>query len=97
MEELVTGGVQLRELFAASLGENQVAGPAVARLDRPLAVRRGVFPVVTPEAAIPILVPDVVGMGAPIHFDFREKIVAVNFLRLGDERSGLRGIRKSFA
>jgi len=40
---------------------------------------------VATEAALPILVANVVGIGTPVGFQFREEILIVDFLHLGDE------------
>src|ERR1041385_574947 len=60
MEELVAFGAELLELFAAALGQDRVAGVAIAGLDAALAVGRFVLSVMAAEAARPILVAGIV-------------------------------------
>ena len=77
MDEIVAFGVDLFKCFTAPLRENEMARAAVTGFDRHLAVGRNVFPVVTAETSIPILVSNKIGMRAPVDFHFREKIFPI--------------------
>ena len=89
MDEIVPAGINLFHSFWIALCENQVAGSAIAGFDRHLSVGGGVFTIVTAEASVPVLVPDKIGVRAPIDFHFGKKIRAIDSLRLLDDRAGL--------
>src|SRR5664280_1305004 len=74
------------ELLAAPLGENGVAGGAIARTDRDIAVDGAMFVVVATEATGPILVADVVGVGAPVGLHPGKELLLVNALDRGNGR-----------
>src|ERR1041385_5031150 len=77
-----------------SLSEDCVAGIAIVSLNRTLAIGGLVLPIMTTEAAWPVLVPDVVGIGLPLSVHFREEIVRINLLNGIDDwfYAGLVGI-----
>ena len=55
------------------------------------------FAVVAAKASILILVPNKIGIGPPIDFYFREKILAIDRLRfLDDRQSSTKQIRNPF-
>src|SRR5688572_15404926 len=86
----VAFSAEIFELGAAALGENGVAGVAVAGCNGALAVRRFVEAIVAAEATSPILVADIVGVGAPISFHFGKEIAAENGFCFVDQRGELR-------
>src|SRR5215469_3271731 len=96
MDEIVAFGVDLIKCFAAPLREDEVTRFAVARFDRHLAVGCHVFAVVAAKTSVPVLVSNKIGIGAPIDFDLREKILPIDRLRYVDDWIRLRGIGISF-
>jgi hypothetical protein len=97
MDEIMTLRVNLFKRFAAPLRENEVTRFAVAGFNRHRPVGCDVFAVVAPKASIPVLVSDKIGIGAPIDFHFREKILAIDCLGFIDDRIRLRRVGISFA
>ncbi len=77
---------------AAALGENEMARFAIAGLDRVFPISSNVFAIVATEAPIPIFVTDKIGVCAPIDFDLREKIRAIDLQRLKFAKDGARTI-----
>ena|ERR1041385_3562866 len=80
MDELVALRIDLVESFTVTLRENEMTCFAIARLDRLLAISTHMFPIVTTEAAIPVLMPDKIRMAPPIRVHFREEILAIDLL-----------------
>src|SRR6478752_1058338 len=58
VKEVMALEIYLLELFAVALREDQVAGPAIARLNRCFAISGGVFAIVATETAVPVFVTD---------------------------------------
>ena len=65
VEEVVSGRAHFLDVHAAAVRENDVAGIAVAGLERALAVRCFLVAVVTAESAGPVLVAEMLGIRAP--------------------------------
>ena len=86
MLELLAFRRELIQLRAVALGEDCVAGIAIIGLDRPLAIRSFVQTVVTPEAARPIFVADVIRIDFPTGLHLREEVVGINLLHRLDYR-----------
>ena len=74
MEKTVAFGIQLFELLAVALGENDVAGIAIAGLNLRLAVRRFVQAIVAAKTPRPFLVAEIVWIGPPVGFHLRKEV-----------------------
>ena len=74
MEKAVAFRVQLLELLAAALGEDDVAGVAIAGLDLRLAVGGFVQAVVTSKTPGLFLVAKIIRIGSPVCFHFRKEV-----------------------
>jgi len=74
-----------------------VARVAITRCDRLFAIGGLVIAIMTTEAAIPVFVSNVVGMGAPGGLHLGKEILAIDGLRFCNERIGLSRIRISRA
>lgn len=85
VEEAVAFGIELFQLLAAALGEDDVAGVAVARLNFGLAVSCLVKPVVAAKTSGPFFVAEVIGIGPPVRFHLWKEIVSINPLGSGDQ------------
>src|SRR5580700_11682556 len=84
MGEFLSGRADLFHLLRVALGQDGVAGVAVVANDFLFAIGADVLSVVTAETTGPIFVADVVRVGSPTGFHFREKIVLINLLHGGD-------------
>ena len=89
VDEIVSSSINLFHSFWIALCENQVAGSTIAGFDGHLPVGGDVFAIVATETTVPVLVPDKIGMRAPIDLHFGEKIRAIDSLRLLDDLAGL--------
>ena len=78
MEKTVSFGIELRQLFAATLSENRVAGVAIARLNLPFAIGSFVQAVVTSKTSRSILMVKIIRIRSPIRFHFRKEVRPVN-------------------
>src|SRR5690349_19075375 len=93
MKKRIAISVQLLQLFAGTLRENEVARVTITRRDRLFAVGGLVIPIVTSKTPIPILVTNVVRMRTPVRLHLGKKILAIDGLRFLNEWIGLRGVR----
>lgn len=93
MKKRVTVGIQFLELFAAALREDEMARIAVTGRDRVFAIGGFVIAIMTTETAIPIFVTNIIRVSTPVSLHLGKEILAINGLRLRDERIGLRRIR----
>ena len=78
MHEIEALGIDLIHRLRTALGDDQMAGPAIAGFDRHFSVGRDVFSVVATETAVPALVSDEIRMASPIEVHFREKVLAID-------------------
>src|SRR4051794_20591352 len=95
MNKGMAGRIHLFQRFAIALRENEMAGVAVACLDRILTVRRDMFTIVAAETSVPILMADEIRMTTPVGFHFREKICAMNGEGFIDDAFALDWLGKS--
>ena len=91
MHEIMTLRINLINCVRPALRKDEVTRSTITRFDRHLAVGRDVFSVVTTKTAVPILVTDKIRMRSPVSLHLREKVLAINRLRLFDDALGLRG------
>ena len=94
VEKAIAFGVQFLELLAAALGQNGVAGVAIAGLDRFVAVGGFVQAVVAPKAAGPFFVAEIIRIGPPVRFHLRKEVGLVNPLDFVDESHSRRSARR---
>ena len=80
MIELLAFGRELLRFRATALCQDGVAGLAVIGFDGKLAISRLMQAIVAPEAARPVFVADVVGIGAPTGLHLGEEVVVVDLL-----------------
>jgi hypothetical protein len=85
VEESVALGIEFFQFFAAALPEDGVAGVATIGRDCFFAIGGFVVAVMAAEAAIPFLVADVIGIGAPVRFHLGEEIGFVNLVGRVDD------------
>jgi len=95
VHEVHSVGVDLLQRIAATLGDNQVAGVAVARGDGFFPVSCNVIAIMTTETTVPIFVSNEIGMSSPVRFYLGEKVGTIDRLCLFNNRVRLRGIRIS--
>jgi len=93
VEEGMALGTEFFQVGTGALGEDCVAGVAVAGSDGALAVGGFMQSIVTTEAPRPIFVVDVVRVGAPISLHFREKVPGVDRFGFLDKGRELRSRR----
>ena len=78
MDEIIALRVELCHLLVVSLGKYEVTRFAIIRLDRALAIGSFVVSIVASKTTIPVLMAEVIRIGTPIGFHFREEIGFVN-------------------
>src|SRR5580658_1809602 len=84
VEKIIASRIELLQLFAAALRQNNMTQVAIGGNDL-LSIIRFVISVVATEATGRDFVADVVRVNAPVGLHFGKEIVLINLLRFGNQ------------